>query len=78
MDDETRTEEKALPERRTPYRQGILVLIGLAVLTALEFVAALVTDGSAVFLFILALLKAGIILQYYMHMRRLWGEGEAH
>lgn len=64
--------------RRAAYRQGFLVLVGLAVLTGLEFVIAGITNGSAVFLFIIALLKAGIILQYYMHVRSLWTEEESH
>jgi heme/copper-type cytochrome/quinol oxidase subunit 4 len=69
---------RARAARRSAYRQGFLVLVGLAILTALEFVVAGVTGGSPVFLFILALLKAGIILQYYMHIRSLWAEEESH
>ena len=64
--------------RRAAYRLGILVLVGLAVLTGLEFVIAGVTGGSTVFLFIIALIKAGIILQYYMHVRSVWAEEESH
>jgi len=64
--------------RRAAYRLGFLVLVGLAVLTGLEFVIAGVTGGSAVFLFIIALIKAGIILQYYMHVRSVWAEEESH
>lgn len=64
--------------RRAAYRLGFLVLVGLAVLTGLEFLIAGVTDGSAVFLFIIALIKAGIILQYYMHVRSVWAEEESH
>jgi hypothetical protein len=55
-----------------------MVLVGLAVLTGLEFLVASALGGSTVFLFILALAKAGIILQYYMHVDRLWSEEEAH
>jgi heme/copper-type cytochrome/quinol oxidase subunit 4 len=69
---------RAQAARRSAYRQGFLVLVGLAVLTGLEFFVAGVTDGSPVFLFIIALLKAGIILQYYMHLRSLWAEEESH
>jgi heme/copper-type cytochrome/quinol oxidase subunit 4 len=64
--------------RRRDYRQGFMVLVGLAVLTGLEFLVASALGGSTVFLFILALAKAGIILQYYMHVDRLWSEEEAH
>jgi hypothetical protein len=71
-------DEKVLVSRKAAYRQGLLVLIGLAVLTALEFWIATAAGGSTVFLFILVLAKAGLILQYYMHMGRVWGEEEAH
>jgi heme/copper-type cytochrome/quinol oxidase subunit 4 len=47
-------------------------------LTALEFAVAGLLEGSAVFLFVLALVKAGVILQYYMHLDRVWSEEEAH
>ena len=52
--------------------------MALAVLTGLEFVVSGLTGGSPVFLFIIGLLKAGIILQYYMHVRSLWTEEESH
>ena len=64
--------------RRAAYRQGFLVLVGLAVLTALEFFVASALGGSIVFLFVLALAKAGLILQYYMHVHLLWSEEETH
>lgn len=64
--------------RRAAYRQGLLVLVGLAVLTALEFLVASALGGSIVFLFVLALAKAGLILQYYMHVHLLWSEEETH
>jgi len=71
-------DEKVLASRRTAYRQGLLVLVGLAVLTALEFWIATAAGGSTVFLFILILAKAGLILQYYMHLNHVWSEEEAH
>ena len=64
--------------RRAAYRRGFLVLVGLAVLTGLEFLIAGLTNGSTVFLFIIGLLKAGIILQYFMHIYSLWAEEESH
>jgi heme/copper-type cytochrome/quinol oxidase subunit 4 len=73
-----RVDEKALTARKAAYRQGLYVLIGLAVLTALEFVIASALGGSTVFLFVLALAKAGLILQYYMHLESVWSEEEAH
>jgi cytochrome c oxidase subunit 4 len=69
--------DPALRARRSAaYRLGLFVLIGLAVLTAIEFFVA-VTLHSVVLLFIIALIKAGLILQYFMHVTRVWSE-EAH
>ena len=70
-------DEEVVASRKAAYRQGILVLIGLAVLTAAEFAVATLLDGSVALLFILILAKAGVIIQYYMHLNRVWGE-EAH
>lgn len=71
-------DEKTLASRKAAYRRGILVFVGLAILTALEFWVASVAGGSPVFLFIIVLVKAGLIVQYYMHLGQLWGEEEAH
>jgi hypothetical protein len=62
--------------RSAIYRLGVFVLIGLAVLTAIELAVAL-TLHSVVLLLIMALFKAGLILQYFMHVTRVWSE-EAH
>lgn len=70
--------EQVLAGRKAAYRQGLYVLIGLAVLTAVEFAVAALLEGSVVFLFVLALAKAGAILQYYMHVNKVWSEEEAH
>lgn len=70
-------DEAVLAGRRGAYRRGLFVFIGLAALTAIEFGIALWT-GSVIFLFLIALVKAGLILQYYMHLGKVWGEEEAH
>ena len=59
------------------YNQGVLVLIGLGALTGIEFYLAQ-GGGSTMALSVIALLKAGIIAQYYMHIGRVGGEGEGH
>jgi hypothetical protein len=69
---------EAVAARKAAYRSGIYVFLGLAVLTALEFGIAAALEGPVVFLFVIALVKAGLILQYYMHLNRAWGEEEAH
>lgn len=62
-------------QKRAAWRKGNIVLAVLAALTLLEFVVALYVP-SAVLLFIIALLKAAIILQAFMHVYRLWREEE--
>lgn len=63
-------------KRSAAYRFGFLVFVGLAALTIVEFVIG-ITWASAVILLIIALLKAGLIVQNYMHVSRVWSE-EGH
>ena len=70
-------DQEALAARKAAYRRGIYVLIGLAVLTAARICRRHPAGRSVGLLFILILAKAGVILQYYMHLHRVWGE-EAH
>ncbi|MBP9501216.1 MAG: hypothetical protein KBF17_03545 [Candidatus Promineofilum sp.] len=58
------------------YRLGMVTLIILAVLTAVEYIVA-VYMGSLILLFIIALVKAAVIIQNFMHITRLWRE-ESH
>lgn len=58
------------------YRRGLLVMLGLLALTAVEFALAQVS-GSAVPLLIIGLAKAALIVQYFMHIYLIWSE-EAH
>jgi len=64
-------------KKAAAFRRGIVTFVILAVLTALEFWVSQVTGGAAVFLLIIALAKAGLIVEYFMHLSHLWGE-EAH
>jgi hypothetical protein len=70
--------EEVLAARKAAYRQGVAVLAGLAVLTAAEFAVAAFLEGAVALLFVFILAKAGLILQYYMHLNRVWSEEEAH
>lgn len=65
-------------KKTAAYRQGVMVFVGLAVLTIAEFFVSAATDGSAVLLFIIALVKAGIIVNFFMHIYRLWRAEEDH
>jgi cytochrome c oxidase subunit IV len=60
------------------YRQGVIIFVVLAVLTVLEFFVSSYFNGSAVMLFIIALLKAGLIVNFFMHIYRLWRTEEGH
>ena len=59
------------------YRTGVMVLLWLGLLTAVEFVANLM-GVSTVAMFMIALVKAGIILQFFMHVSNLWLEERSH
>ena len=72
--DETRARRARLS---AAYRSGVMVLICLGALTAVEFVANMM-GVSTVAMFIIALIKAGIILQFFMHISSLWLEGGSH
>lgn len=63
-------------KRAAAYRLGITTLIILAVLTIAEYFVS-VYLGSTVLLLIIALIKAAIIVQNFMHISRLWRE-ESH
>lgn len=62
--------------RAAAYRLGVVTLIIMGVLTIVEFVVAIYL-GSTVLLLIIALIKAAIIAQNFMHISRLWRE-ESH
>ena len=55
------------------YRIGVIVLVGLAVLTAIEFYLAQL-GGMAVPMILVGFLKAALIVEYYMHFSHLWAE----
>lgn len=54
------------------YKIGLIVLIVLAVLTAIEFGVAAAHIPWAWIFFIIALIKAWFVVQYYMHLPRLF------
>ena len=61
--------------------RGIYVIVILAILTILEFVVAIVVDSSlwlVIGLTPFALLKAGLILYFFMHVYKVWRGEEQH
>lgn len=59
------------------YRQGMITVAVLFVLTVVEYWIGVNVESRLVWMFIIALLKAGIIVQNFMHVYRLWRE-ESH
>jgi len=59
------------------YSQGIVVAIALAVLTAVEYYVALTIDWTSI-LMLLALIKAVLVVNYFMHIKSVWTEEESH
>jgi cytochrome c oxidase subunit 3 len=62
-------------DKSSALGQGVLVFIYLAVLTALEFLVA-VSFAAVSILVVVALVKAGLVAYYYMHIYRLNEEHE--
>ncbi|MBN1453304.1 MAG: cytochrome c oxidase subunit 3 [Anaerolineales bacterium] len=57
-------------DKKTALNQGVIIFVFLAVLTALEFFVAIAMDAVAL-LVVIALVKAGLVGYYYMHIYRL-------
>lgn len=57
-------------DKNSMLGQGMLIFIYLAVLTGLEFFVA-ITFGSVPILVVVALIKAGLVVYYYMHVYQL-------
>jgi cytochrome c oxidase subunit 4 len=64
-------------KKQAAYRIGVIIFIVLAVLTAVEYVVGL-QPNTTVILFIIALIKAGLVVQYFMHVSKLWSEEGSH
>jgi cytochrome c oxidase subunit 3 len=62
-------------DKKTALNQGAIIFIFLAVLTALEFFVALTMDVVPL-LALVALVKAGLVVYYYMHIYKLNAEDE--
>ena len=55
-------------------RQGLLVFVALAVITAVEYFVG--TNGAFLpAMVLMALVKAGLVVWYYMHIRHVFSGG---
>src|SRR5260221_7593948 len=62
-------------EKSSMLGQGVFIFVYLAVLTVLEFGIA-ITFNSTVLLVVIALVKAALVVYYYMHIYKLNAEHE--
>ena len=64
-------------KKQADYRQVNIVAIALAALTLLEyFMAESEQFNSPVFLFIVAFIKAALVVYFFMHVYKLWREDD--
>ncbi|HEX2996093.1 MAG TPA: cytochrome c oxidase subunit 3 [Anaerolineales bacterium] len=62
-------------ENKSMLGQGILIFVYLAILTGLEFFVAVAFDAVPL-LVVVALVKAALVVYYYMHIYKLSVDGE--
>jgi hypothetical protein len=55
-------------------KRSVMVTLGLGLLTALEFFAGRVPEMGAVLLAIIAVGKAALVLEYFMHVGKLFSD----
>lgn len=64
-------------DKKAAYRQGVIVGVGLLVLTLIEFFISQAEITSLSIFLIISLIKSAIVVQFFMHIYRLWRE-ESH
>ena len=63
-------------KKKAAFSLGVKVLIALAVLTVIEYFVAFLPNSATPTLFVIAIIKAWAIMQYFMHVSALWSEEE--
>lgn len=56
----------------TAQRLGLTIFVILAVFTAVEFWVSVSLTSPGLLLTVIALIKAGLIVHYFMHIAQLW------
>jgi cytochrome c oxidase subunit 4 len=64
-------------KKTSELRRGLLVFLALAVLTAIEYIIG-TNEAPTIFLWVIAILKASLVLVYFMHITRLSGSEGGH
>ena len=63
--------------KRQELLQGVLVFLGLAALSAAEFLLA-ISGVPSFFLWLIALVKAGLVVWFFMHVKRVFSDEGGH
>ncbi len=63
--------------KKSAQRTGLYVFLALLVMTMVEYVIGVMETPITVLLLIIALVKAALIIYFFMHVYRLWRE-ESH
>lgn len=58
-------------------RRGVITFIALAVLTALEYVIG-ISELPSILLWMIALVKAALVIWFFMHLSRAFSTGGGH
>ena len=69
--------EKKQTHSTDALKRGVITFITLAVLTVIEYFIG-VLEMPAILLWIVALVKAGLVLWYFMHLPRVFSSGGGH
>ncbi len=74
----SRTKQAKPASRRSGYMTGLIVGLILAALTAVEYFIGIQPNPSAVFLFLISVLKSVFVVYFFMHVYRLWRTEGSH
>lgn len=69
--------EPETSSRPDELRRGVLVFVFLAILTAIEYFIG-THELPVILLWIIALMKAGLVIWYFMHLKRAFREEGEH
>lgn len=64
-------------QKKMELRRGVIVFVALAVLTVIEYFLG-THAAPTIFLWLIALLKAGLVIWFYMHIQRAFREEGGH
>ena len=69
-----------MEEQKKPtdeLKRGVITFVALAVLTAVEYIIG-IAELPGVLLWMVALLKAGLVLWFFMHLGRVFSTSGGH